>query len=103
MDNLFEQMANIRLVNVFELTQKDWLKLAKCIDNNFIGSEKSFTATRYRDFYNLNTNRCDDCSVVRVYYIGNYVTKITRLADDVETWAEIHQDTYKRIEFKFSK
>lgn len=78
----------------------DWRRLAGYIDNGFFGSEKTFSAERKNGYYYLNTNSCDDVSMVRVYCtIGVAgIDKIERLGEDTEGWQEIHQKTYKNVE-----
>lgn len=72
-------------------------EIAKIIDNDFIGSEETFTCDFIDGYYYLNTNKCDWCSIVRVYFDGNKITKITRLCDDTDGWQEIHENTMARV------
>ena len=82
------------------LSSDDWRRLAGHIDNGFFGSEKTFSAERKNGYYYLNTNVCDDVSMVRVYCkIGVAgIDKIERLGEDTEGWQEIHPNTYKSVE-----
>jgi hypothetical protein len=82
------------------LSSDDWRRLAGHIDNGFFGSEKTFSAERKNGYYYLNTNKCDDVSMVRVYCkIGVAgIDKIERLGEDTEGWQEIHSNTYKNVE-----
>ncbi len=82
------------------LSSDDWRRLAGHIDNGFFGSEKPFSAERKNGYYYLNTNKCDDVSIVRVYCkIGVAgIAKIERLGEDTEGWQEIHPNTYKSVE-----
>ena len=78
----------------------DWRRLAGHIDNGFFGSEKTFMAERKNGYYYLNTNVCDDVSMVRVYCkIGVAgIDKIERLGEDTEGWQEVHPNIYKSVE-----
>ena len=81
------------------LSTNEWIRLAGCIDNGFFKSEKTFSVVRKNGYYYLNTNKCDDVSIVRVYCkIGEGIDKIERLAGDTDEWQEIHTETYKNIE-----
>ena len=82
------------------LSSDEWRRLAGHIDNGFFGSEKTFSAERKNGYYYLNTNKCDDVSMVRVYcQIGvEGIDKIERLGEDTDSWQEIHLNTYKRVE-----
>ena len=76
---------------------KDYLfSLAKTVDNNFIGSEYTFTCDKIKDHFLLTTNKCDGASLIRVYPNITGIT-VMRLGPDTEDWAEIHQATYERI------
>lgn len=83
-----------------ELSTEKWLRLAVRIDNGFFGNEKTFTVERINDHYYLNTNKCDDVSIVRVFCsIGEKgIDKIDRLSGDTESWQEIQKATYNNIE-----
>lgn len=82
-----------------ELSCDDLRRLAGHIDNGFFGSEKTFSAERKNGYYYLNTNKCDDVSIVRVYcQIGvEGIDKIERLGEDTDGWQEIHSNTYKSV------
>ena len=82
-----------------ELTRLQWLQLASIIDNGFIGTEKHFLAERRNGYYYLETNKCDEVSLIRVYCkIGvSGIDKITRLGSDTEGWKEVHPETYKSM------
>ena len=82
------------------LSSYEWIRLAGHIDNGFFGSEKTFSAERKNGYYYLNTNKCDDASMVRVYcQIGaEGIDKIERLGEDTDGWQEINPNTYKSLE-----
>ena len=82
------------------LSSDEWIRVAGFIDNGFLGSEKTFSATRMSGYFYLITNKCDSVSMVRVYcQIGvEGIERIERLGDDTEGWEEIHSNTYKKIE-----
>jgi hypothetical protein len=88
-------------INVFYvLSIDDFFNIAKIIDNDFIGSEKSFTAERKKDYVYLTTNKCDDCSSVKIYCEPRSIniSKIERLGSDTEGFQEIQNETYLKIE-----
>ena len=91
---------NIADVICSALSSDDWRRLAGHIDNGFFGSEKTFSAERKNGYYYLNTNKCDDVSMVRVYcQIGIAgIDKIERLGEDTDGWQEIRPNTYKNVE-----
>ena len=99
-DRITEQPFCQARVICSALSSDDWRRLAGRIDNGFFGSEKTFSAERKNGYYYLNTNACDDVSMVRVYcQIGVAgIDKIERLGGDTEGWQEIHPNTYKNIE-----
>ena len=87
--------------NVFYVfSKKDFYTIAKIIDNNFNGKEDSFTCERKKGYYYLNTNKCDDCSIIRIFCkIGNInIEKIERIGSDTVSYQEIHKETYLKIE-----
>lgn len=85
-------------VGNFSNTEEFLLKIAKVIDNSFIGSEETFSCLRYIGYYLLTTNKCDDASQIRVYTNDeNMLTKITRLGPDTDGYIEVKEATYKRI------
>jgi hypothetical protein len=83
-----------------DFTIDDWIKFAGIIDANFYATERTFTADRKKGYYYLNTNICDDCSIVRVYcQIGvSGIEKIERLGSDTESWQEIQPSTYGKLQ-----
>ena len=99
-DRITEQPFCQTRVICSALSSDDWRRLAGHIDNGFFGSEKTFSAERKNGYYYLNTNKCDDVSMVRVYcQIGVVgIDKIERLGEDTEGWQEIHPTTYKNVE-----
>jgi hypothetical protein len=99
-----EQNGNYAKLPVIcsDLSYDDWRRLAGHIDNGFFGSEKTFSVERKNGYYYLNTNKCDDVSMVRVYcQIGvQGIDKIERFGEDTNGWQEIHQKTYESVERK---
>ena len=83
-----------------ELSKDNWLRLASCIDNGFVGTGQTFSVERKKGYYFLNTNKCDDVSMIRVFCsIGEQgIDKIDRIAGDTESWEEIQKGTYSNIE-----
>jgi len=82
------------------LSLNSWRRLAGRIDNGFFDSEETFSVVRKNGYYYLNTNRCDDVSMVKVHCkIGvNEIDKIERLGADTDGWQEIQPNTYKSVE-----
>lgn len=78
-------------------TQEQWRILATRIDNEYIGSEKTFTVERKNGYYYLNTNRCDSAGMIKVYTNGIGIEKITILGEHTEGWDEIQKGTYENI------
>ena len=94
------------LEKIFELasknyvfSKKDFFEIAKIIDNNFIGSEETFTAERKNGYYYLTTNKCDDCSCIRVFCeIGSInIDSIDRIGSDTNAYQEIHKETALKV------
>jgi len=83
-----------------DLSPNSWRRLAGRIDNGFFDSEETFSAVRKNGYYYLNTNRCDDVSMVKVHCkIGvKEIDKIERLGEDTDGWQEIQPNTYKSVE-----
>ena len=77
----------------------EWRRLAGCIDNGFLGSEKTFSVERKAGHYYLSANRCDDVSIIRVYcQIGVHgINKIERLGEDTDGWEDIHPSTRESV------
>lgn len=84
-------------------TQEQWRILATRIDNEYIGSEKTFTAVRKNGYYYLNTNRCDSAGMIKVYSNGIGIDKITILGEHTEGWDEIQKGTYGNIKRSLKK
>jgi len=75
------------------MKEEDLFKIAKIIDNDYIGKRNTFNVTERKDYYYLSSGICDEASMIRVYFSG----KITRLGPDTGTWQEIHRETYKNV------
>lgn len=73
--------------------KEDFYEIAKIIDNDFIGSLDTFSYDFNNEYYLLNTNKCDNASVIKIYSNG----AILIIADDEYGYREIHFDTYKNI------
>ena len=74
-------------------------KLYIIIDNNFIGSEETFTAERKNGYYYLTTNKCDDCSCIRVFCEPRNINidSIDRIANDTDGYEKIHKETALKV------
>ncbi len=83
----------------YVFSKKDFFEIAKIIDNNFIGSEETFTAERKNGYYYLTTNKCDDCSCIRVFCepISINIDNIDRIADDTDGYEKIHKETALKV------
>lgn len=82
------------------LSTDEWRRLAGRIDTGFFDSDETFTAERKNGYYYLNTNRCDDVLLVKVYFTSGKsgIDKITALGEYTEGWSELHKETYKSVE-----
>ena len=95
----FSQL-NIGTVMCGDLSTDDWRRLAGHIDTGFFDSEKTFSAVRKDGYYYLNTNRCDDVSIVKVHCMFGVsgIYKIERISEDTDGWEEIQPKTYRSVE-----
>lgn len=88
-------------VKWFLLTTEMWLKIAKLIDNDFIGSEDTFTCnriTRNDKSYNyLTTNKCDYTSCIRVFSDMENITSIQRISEDTIGYEKVSDFTLQKI------
>lgn len=84
--------------NISSLTQQQWLQVAKCVDNGFIGSEKTFTAYQsvQTDRFILTTNVCDDCSIVLVNHDLGVLKSIDVIDEDSDR-RPVQPETFNRI------
>ena len=89
--------CTIHIVVCSAFTQEQWRILATRIDNDYIGSEKTFTAERKNGYYYLTTNKCDSASIIKVFTNGTGIDKITILGEHTEGWDEIQNGTYGNI------
>jgi hypothetical protein len=85
-----------------DLSKEQYYEIAKIIDDDFVGSFETFTATKKDNVMFLTSNRCDYSSLVRVTENdGRFY--IERLGPDTGSWQEINPATYKRISDKFGQ
>ncbi len=91
------KFCNIHDIVCSTLTQEQWRILATRIDNNYIGSEKTFTAERKNGYYYLTTNKCDNASMIKVFTNVVGIYKITILGEHTEGWEEIQKGTYENV------
>lgn len=84
-------------IEINRLDKDALFAIAKIIDNNFIGSEKTFTANKLMGRIHLTTNKCDWVSLINVFHNNTIVTSIQRVADDTDGWQEIHYRTAEKI------
>lgn len=82
---------------VHEISKETWFEIAKIIDNEFIGTEKTFTSNRYSKYYAISTNKCDYASAIKVYWDGNQISEIKVLHSGVDRFTSIHGHTKDRI------
>ena len=96
--NALEKMFELASKN-YVFSKKDFFEIAKIIDNNFIGSEETFTAERKNSYYYLTTNKCDYCSCIRVFCdIGSVnIDSIDRIANDTNGYEKIHKETALKV------
>lgn len=83
----------------YVFSKKDFFEMAKIIDSNFIGSEETFTAERKTGYYYLTTNKCDDCSCIRVFCEPRSINidSIDRIANDTDGYEKIHKETALKV------
>lgn len=89
----------MKRVHVF--TKEDWLKIAKMIDTEYIDSD-SFEFICKPTHYFLTTNKCDNASLIRCFTCHGHIIRITRVGPDTESWQEVHDKTYDRINIYLS-
>lgn len=96
--NALEKMFELASKN-YVFSKKDFFEIAKIIDNNFIGSEETFTAERKNGYYYLTTNKCDDCSCVRVFCEPRSINidSIDRIGSDTNSYEQIHKETALKV------
>jgi hypothetical protein len=80
-----------------DLTNEDYYMIAKIIDNEFIGTEKTFTASKLLNRVRLSTNNCDFASFINIFHDNVKITSIKRLGEDTDSWKEICNETYQII------
>lgn len=84
-------------IKINPLSKDDFYEIACIIDNEFRGSQKQFSACRLINRFHLTTNQCDWASLINVYHNGIHITSIQQIADDTDSWQEIHPSTVNRI------
>ena len=75
------------------LTDDQYFDIAKIIDNEFIGTRKTFTATKFVECVSLTTNKCDWASIIHLNTDGT----ITRVADDTNGFEKITEETMNKV------
>lgn len=72
--------------------------IAKILDNEYIGADKTFTAERKRGCWHLSTNKCDMASFIKVWEKNNKVSSIEILLPDSDGWQPITSYSWARVE-----
>lgn len=80
-----------------ELTKQDFYEIAKLVDSDFIGSQKTFTADRKVGYNYATTNKYDFASFLRIWNDGKKVTSIERLGEDTDGWQLVHHKTMENV------
>ena len=80
------------------MTEEQLFVVAKIIDNEYIGSEKTFISKRLQGYWFLSTNKCDMASNIKIWEKNNKISSIQRLGPDTEGWQDIQPGTWGRIE-----
>lgn len=80
-----------------KLEIKHFYEIAKIVDSEFIGSIKSFTAERNKDYYYLTTNKCDNASFIKVYFNNGLLTEIMSLHEDTNGYELICQTSLNSV------
>lgn len=80
------------------MSEDELFEIAKIIDNEFIGTRRTFSAKQFKNYWYLSTNKCDEASFIKVWDTNNKISSILRLGPDTESWDELHPGTWARIE-----
>jgi len=80
------------------MNEAQLFQIAKIIDNEYIGKEKTFTANRIDfTYWYLTTNFCDSASLIRVYEKNNKVSTIHVNGEYTDGWQDIHPKTWAKV------
>lgn len=79
------------------LTTDQLFSIAKILDNEYIGKEKTFTAERRSGIWHLSTNRCDSASFIKIFEDNKGVGIIMILGPDDDHWRSITENSYDRV------
>lgn len=78
------------------LQTSNFYEIAKIIDNSFYGKGNTFSAYENNDVITLNTNQCDDCSIVKMRLVDG-VFIIRRIGPDTDGWEQVTRDIEDRV------
>lgn len=87
-------------MNAFNLKRDNWFRIAMIIDTDFVDSEKTFRYDYFSrsQYFLLDSGRCDNSSIIRVYINHYMVSQITRIGPDTESYQEIHKNTMENVQ-----
>lgn len=74
-------------------------EIAKIIDNEYIGKERTFQANRHKaGYWWLSSGKCDMSGFIKVWEKNNKVSSVEYLGPDDEDWRPITNHSWARIE-----
>lgn len=82
---------------IFEMTEKEWLKLVRNIDNTYTEDTIKIKRSSKEKCFYIYTELCDSTSDIKVYTDIEIIKRIERIGADTEGWKEIQHETYQAI------
>lgn len=89
------------MIPVFKFTREIWFKIGCIITNDFPLAKDSFKVDRKIGYHYLNTNKCDESPLIRIYNDFYEIHKIEVNGDYTGGWQEIQPETKRKIEQYF--
>lgn len=80
------------------MTEEQLYQIAKIIDNEYDGKQKTFTAKRTFGCWHLSTNQCDWSGFIKVWERDNKISSIEYLGADDDGWRPITNHSWQRVE-----
>lgn len=80
------------------MTDEILFKIAKIIDNEYIGKDKTFSVKKVRGCYKLSTNVCDYAYFIKVFVEEeDKIKSILVLGEDTEDYQPIQPTTMQKV------
>ena len=79
------------------MNNEQLFEIAKIIDNEYIGKEKTFKSVRNNGYWWLTTDVCDFACFIRIYEINNKISTIQINGEYTEGWQDISSYTWGKI------